>query len=152
MKSSVLDSESRKRTSISKKGEPKRKRTSEPRPHPPDCLNKRYWDDVRAGRIPEPHWNSPKQKSDTKLPSYFLPNQTLHYGSHLFPQPSMNLFPPFNPASSFPLIPSINSYPPLSQQNFGFNSKPFFPLLPESICLPEELPNNKLVDIISYKY
>ncbi|KAI6175427.1 hypothetical protein M3Y97_00687700 [Aphelenchoides bicaudatus] len=29
----------------------RRKRLSEPRPHPSHCLNKRFWDEVRAGRL-----------------------------------------------------------------------------------------------------
>lgn len=47
----------------------KKKRVNEPRPHPPDCLNKRFWDDVRAGRIPEPKWTGRKNEKVLRLNS-----------------------------------------------------------------------------------
>ncbi|KAI1726279.1 hypothetical protein DdX_02991 [Ditylenchus destructor] len=39
-----------------------RKRSAEPRPHPTHCLNKRYWDEVRAGRIPASIGNTSEGK------------------------------------------------------------------------------------------
>ncbi|KAI1732762.1 hypothetical protein Ddc_01649 [Ditylenchus destructor] len=47
-----------------------RKRSAEPRPHPTHCLNKRYWDEVRAGRIPASIGNisEGKEAQTTALP------------------------------------------------------------------------------------
>uniref|UniRef100_A0A914HXB4 Uncharacterized protein n=1 Tax=Globodera rostochiensis TaxID=31243 RepID=A0A914HXB4_GLORO len=44
-----------------------RKRSAEPRPHPAKLLNKRYWDDVRAGRVCPPATSAEGGDQTTKL-------------------------------------------------------------------------------------
>uniref|UniRef100_A0A183C767 WH2 domain-containing protein n=1 Tax=Globodera pallida TaxID=36090 RepID=A0A183C767_GLOPA len=44
-----------------------RKRSAEPRPHPAKLLNKRYWDDVRAGRVCPPAASAEGGNRTTKL-------------------------------------------------------------------------------------
>jgi len=60
------DSSSPKQLQISIKT---RKRAIEPRPHPPNCLNKRYWDDVRAGLV------KPMNKEKKPTPKYMANQQ-----------------------------------------------------------------------------
>jgi hypothetical protein len=45
-----------------------RKRSAEPRPHPPHLLNKRYWDDVKAGRAKPPSSTSSLDTTMNKKP------------------------------------------------------------------------------------
>lgn len=114
--------------------EPRKKRASEPRPHPPDCLNKRYWDDVRAGRIPEPAWTAPmssvyKQKGGFNLVAAKAPNdsrepfqQTMNqeqlnnFNNELFPNPFH-----FTPIPILPFLnPLLNMVPPVSHFGYEF--------------------------------
>uniref|UniRef100_A0AC34QI22 Uncharacterized protein n=1 Tax=Panagrolaimus sp. JU765 TaxID=591449 RepID=A0AC34QI22_9BILA len=68
----------------------KKKRVTEPRPHPADCLNKKYWDDIRAGRIPEPGWIKPEQKRKS-VPSMVFNQDFGPMGT--FSQNTVNPFP-----------------------------------------------------------
>ncbi|KAI6214482.1 hypothetical protein M3Y94_00273900 [Aphelenchoides besseyi] len=58
----------------------RRKRPAEVRPHPSHCLNKKFWDDVRAGRISNP--NSDQKATTSKTPSTSQ-NHTLPVQNHI---------------------------------------------------------------------
>lgn len=113
-----------------------RKRTSEQRPHPPDCLNKRYWDDVRAGRIPEPSWTS-NPSTSKKAPKIPKQEPKAVSTSPTVPTDSLPQIPPFPPIqmpfpgpSGHPLgMPPIP--PMLGQMSpFQHGPLPFMPMPP----------------------
>lgn len=114
--------------------EVKKKRVAEPRPHPPDCLNKRYWDDVRAGRVPEPSWTSaskPESVTKVKAENKFRTRESLQHckASNALPRFAPKLLPPPFSFPSLPALPFVN---------------PIFPLPPSSFLTSSNLPGYSL--------
>ncbi|KAI6187521.1 hypothetical protein M3Y98_00253200 [Aphelenchoides besseyi] len=60
----------------------RRKRPAEVRPHPSHCLNKKFWDDVRAGRISNPNSD---EKPTTSKTSSSSQNHTPSGQNHIRP-------------------------------------------------------------------
>lgn len=65
-----------------------RKRSVEPRPHPPHLLNKRYWDEVKAGRIVRPADSTAEQRSTTQQLNARKRQHQNNDMEHQFGQPS----------------------------------------------------------------
>ncbi|VDK42507.1 unnamed protein product [Anisakis simplex] len=134
----------------------KRKKRKEPRPHPSYRLNKRYWDDIRAGRrshdaiaspssarIPSnsptsPQSNSPKNQPKSKpIPSAIAPSSSMSFTSI-----------PTQMALSFPLIgtyatPSAAFLQPTQPPSNFDNAHCLIPQLPS--CSFASFPSNHVM-------
>lgn len=103
MMNSSTPNVNRKRSSEKKISGSRKKRIMEPRPHPADCLNKKYWDDIRAGRIPKPNWIKTEQQQKNVSSPVFTRN--------FFPPTSLsqnNLINPFT-YQFYPNMSTISS-------------------------------------------
>uniref|UniRef100_A0A7E4ZRH5 Uncharacterized protein n=1 Tax=Panagrellus redivivus TaxID=6233 RepID=A0A7E4ZRH5_PANRE len=128
----------------------KKKRSVEPRPHPPACLNKRYWDNVRAGRISDPSKKACIQSKKITKPIVPQPLESK------VPQ-AEDLLPLLQPISNSVSNASISPFPNLIPGPFPSQVMPimnYFGPLPPLLSSPSlrfGIPSVSSTDVITQR-